>query len=185
MRNEHLGILIMRSIPSLTRRLRSKMYAFILGAKYLNIGRNVILSGTKNISFGETVLIGNQCWIDAIDEGVIIVGDHVSMSQNVHIAAKKYVKIGDGCLIGSDVLITDHNHSYGIEKSCILPKMRGLTIKGNTVIGVNCWLGDNVKILSGVVLGDNVVVAANSVVTKSFPSNSIVGGTPAKIIKMQ
>ncbi|MCV5296683.1 acyltransferase, partial [Escherichia coli] len=49
--------------------------------------------------------------------------------------------------------------------------------------GENCWLGDNVKILSGVVLGSNVVVGANSVVTRSFPANCIIGGIPAKLIK--
>lgn len=185
MKNEKIGVLLLRGFPSLYRRLRSKVYAFILNAKKLNVGRNVTLSGTKNISFGEGVLIGNQCWLDAIDEGKIVIGDYVSMSQSVHVAAKKYVRIGNGCLIGSDVLITDHNHGYGVEVTHLAPKMRELIIKGSTEIGENCWLGDNVKILSGVTLGYNVIVAANSVVTRSFPANCIVGGVPAKLIKMQ
>lgn len=50
-------------------------------------------------------------------------------------------------------------------------------------IGDNCWLAANAVILPGVKLGDHVVVAAGGVVTKSFPSNCLVGGVPARIIK--
>lgn len=50
-------------------------------------------------------------------------------------------------------------------------------------IGRNCWIGGNVTILPGVILGDNVTVGANSVVTKSFPSNVVIAGVPAKIIR--
>ena len=55
--------------------------------------------------------------------------------------------------------------------------------KGEVEIGNNVWIGDKATILAGVVIGDNVIVAANSVVTKSVPSNTIVAGSPAKIIK--
>ncbi|MEQ4679649.1 hypothetical protein ABN069_14010 [Providencia rettgeri] len=50
-------------------------------------------------------------------------------------------------------------------------------------MGENVWISDNVKILSGVTLGNNIVVAANSVVINDFPSNVIIGGIPAKILK--
>jgi acetyltransferase-like isoleucine patch superfamily enzyme len=50
-------------------------------------------------------------------------------------------------------------------------------------IGKNCWIGNSVTILAGVELGDNVTIGANSVVTKSFPSNVVIGGVPAKILK--
>lgn len=52
-----------------------------------------------------------------------------------------------------------------------------------TVLGNNCWLGYGVVILDGVTVGDNVIVAAGSVVTKDVPSNCIVGGVPARLIR--
>ncbi|MGL4673104.1 DapH/DapD/GlmU-related protein, partial [Cetobacterium sp.] len=51
-------------------------------------------------------------------------------------------------------------------------------------IGNNVWIGGRSVICPGVTLGDNVVVAAGSVVTKSFPNNCIIGGNPAKTIRM-
>ena len=50
-------------------------------------------------------------------------------------------------------------------------------------IGRGCWIGQNVTVLPGVTLGDNVIVGAGSIVTSSFPSNVIIAGSPAKVIK--
>ncbi|MGZ9898564.1 acyltransferase [Shewanella gaetbuli] len=59
--------------------------------------------------------------------------------------------------------------------------VRGL--HAHTTIGKECFVGANSIVLPGVVVGDNVIIAAGSVVTKDVPSNSIVAGNPAKIIK--
>lgn len=55
--------------------------------------------------------------------------------------------------------------------------------EGPIIIGNNVWLGMGVVILPGVTIGDNVVIAANSVVNKNIPSNVIAGGIPCKVIK--
>ena len=60
---------------------------------------------------------------------------------------------------------------------------RDLHSKGAVVIGKNVWIGDKVSILSGVTIGDNAVIGANSVVTKSVPEGCIVAGVPARVIK--
>jgi len=59
-----------------------------------------------------------------------------------------------------------------------------LKYKGEVVIGNNVWLGDKVAVLSGVHIGNNVIVAANAVVTKDLPDNSIAAGVPARVVKM-
>lgn len=164
-------------------KIRNMYYSIGFSCRNLILGKNVSISGSRNIKIGNRVIIGNQNWLDAIGDGQIIIGDDVSFSQNVHIAACKLVTINDGCLIGSDVLITDHDHSFGRSLNVCVPKLRPLVVKGPTILGDNIWVGDNVKILTGVSLGNNVVVAANSVVISSFPSDVIIGGIPARIIK--
>lgn len=180
---ERFLIAVLRVFSFFFLKIRNKYYSYALNAVNLIVGRGVSIVGSKNIFIGRGVNLGRFTWLDAIGEGMIHIGDNVSLSQNVHIAAAKLVVIGDGCLIGSDVLITDHNHSFGVDYLDILPSSRPLDVRGGTVLGKHIWLGDNVKILSGVVLGDNVVVAANSVVTKSFLGNVVIAGNPAKVIK--
>lgn len=53
------------------------------------------------------------------------------------------------------------------------------------VVGDNCYFGLGAKILGGVKIGNNVIVGANAVVTKNIPDNAVVGGIPAKILKIK
>jgi acetyltransferase-like isoleucine patch superfamily enzyme len=59
---------------------------------------------------------------------------------------------------------------------------QGVSRKG-IKIGKNCWIGSKVTVLDGVTIGTGSIIAAGSVVTKSFPENSIIGGVPAKLLK--
>lgn len=179
---ERFLLLLLKVFYSPFSRIKNKYYSLLFHSDGLIVGKNISIVGSKNIFLGDRVIIGNQNWLDAINDGQIIIGNDVSLSQNVHIAAVDKVIIGDGSLIGSDVLITDHNHAFGGLMDKIMPKQRPLNSKAITALGQNVWLSDNVKVLSGVTLGNNVVVAANAVVTKSFPDNVIIGGIPAKII---
>jgi acetyltransferase-like isoleucine patch superfamily enzyme len=77
--------------------------------------------------------------------------------------------IGDGSYLAFGAAILCHDMSRNLRK--------------NVVIGKNCFIGANSIILPGVIIGNEVVVAAGSVVTKDVPSNSIVAGNPAKTIK--
>jgi len=84
------------------------------------------------------------------------------------------VEVGSGTIWAYNICIQTANHVPGNLKEYAT---------GSIKIGKNCWLGNGVVITAGVELGDNVVVGANAVVTKSFPSNVIIAGVPAKVIK--
>jgi maltose O-acetyltransferase len=84
------------------------------------------------------------------------------------------LKIGEETIFANNVTIHTANHDL-LDRSKF--HMADITI------GRNCWLGSGVTVLSGVNLGDNVTVGANSVVTKNFPSNCVIAGCPAEIIK--
>ncbi|MDT2705071.1 chorismate mutase [Enterococcus dispar] len=88
------------------------------------------------------------------------------------------ITIGDNCMIAPNVQILTATHPLNPVK-----RNSGLENGKPVTIGNNAWLGAGSIILPGVVLGDNVVVAAGSVVTKSFSDNVVVAGNPARIIK--
>ena len=114
----------------------------------------------------------------------IIFGRNCSIGRNNHITAIDKIKIGDNLLTGQDVTITDNSHGdCSLDDIATPPIFRQLRSKGPIIIGDNVWIGSKATILSGVKIGNNVVVGANSVVTKSIPDNAVVGGIPAKIIK--
>ena len=84
------------------------------------------------------------------------------------------LEIGEGTIWAFNVSIQTSNHDL-MDRT----KFNGASVK----IGKNCWIGNSSTILAGVELGDNVTVGANTVVTKSFPSNVVIAGCPAKIIR--
>ncbi len=108
----------------------------------------------------------------------IEVGDNFYCNYGVCILDVCKVRIGDNCLIAPQVGIYAAAH----------PLDRKLRTEGweygkEVVIGDDCWIGGGAIINPGVTLGDNVVVGSGAVVTRSFPSNVVIAGNPAKIIR--
>ena len=147
--------------------------------------------GAKFITIGEGTLIQGHCilgaWMEYAGEHFspsITIGDGCSIGEHTHITSINKVTIGDGLLTGRYVYIGDNSHGgFSREEANIPPIRRKLQSKGEIVIGNNVWIGDKATVLSGVNIGDNVIVAANSVVTKNVPCNTMVAGCPAEIVK--
>lgn len=114
---------------------------------------------------------------------LLSIGDNFSMQQNCHIGCVEEITIGNNVLLGSNVFITDHLHGSVTAEDINVPPIQRPLHSKPIRIGNNVWIGDKVTILPGVALGDNVIVGANAVVTKSFPENSVIAGCPAKLIK--
>ena len=106
----------------------------------------------------------------------ITIGKNVFINACCHFQDHGGVTIGDGCLIGHNVVFATLNHG-------LKPEDRVSMIPAPIVLGRNVWVGSNSTILAGVTIGDNAVVAAGAVVTKDVPDNAIVGGVPAKVIR--
>ena len=108
--------------------------------------------------------------------------------------ANAKLKIGKFCSIAPDVRIflagehptttvSTYPFNYMFNDGSKLPRNNGS--KGDVVIGNDVWIGDGALILSGVTIGDGAVIAARAVVTRNVEPYSIVGGIPAKVIKMR
>ena len=159
----------------------------------LVVGNNVGLSKNSSIDLGnsayvkinDNVKIGPSSTITA-DGSNILIGSETTFFSDCILSGE--ITIGKSCLFAKNISIFSSTHNIDGKISIRQNDLDSLLKNGGivhqkVVIGDHCWLGNNVVVLPGVKLGEGVVVGANSVVTKSFPSCTVVGGTPAKIIK--
>jgi acetyltransferase-like isoleucine patch superfamily enzyme len=110
----------------------------------------------------------------------------VAYHPDDHVRIGKYCSIGDGVRFVFGEHRTDRVTTFPLRAVCFndAPHADALS-KGDIVVGHDVWLGAAATILSGVKIGNGAVVAAGAVVTKDVPPYSIVGGVPAKVIRMR
>lgn len=108
-------------------------------------------------------------------------GTIIRNTQNIHIDIQRpeLIEIGDNVLLHSGTTILNHDFA---SRAFINAFSDYIPSHSKIKIGNNVWLGQNVSILKGVTIGDNVIIGYGSIVTRSIPSNSIAVGCPAKVI---
>lgn len=159
----------------------------------INTGKTLLLSdnvfinalSVEGIHFGNNVSIHRNTIIDCIGGirhiGVgLTIGNNVGFSPNCYIQVRGRVIIGNNVIFGPNVSIFSESHIFSDPGKFI--NEQGESRKG-VVIEDGVWVGADVTILDGVTIGSNSVIAAKSLVNKSVPAYSIVGGIPAKILK--
>ena len=106
----------------------------------------------------------------------IRIGRNVFINSGCRFQDQGGITIGDGVLIGHNVVLATLNHD-------IDPEKRGMMHPSPISIGDNVWIGANATVLPGVTIGDGAIIAAGAVVTKNVEEKTIVGGVPARLIK--
>ena len=106
----------------------------------------------------------------------IKIGRDVFINSGCHFQDQGGIEIGDGALIGHNVVLATINHDLN-------PAMNRVNHYAPIKIGKHVWIGSNATVLQGVTIGDWSVVAAGAVVTRDVPPMTVVGGVPAKILK--
>ena len=143
----------------------------IIGPEFMSIG--------NSFSAGRNLILSVYTSYNGIKTGFtpsLDIGDDVSCQDNCAISCINRVRIGNGCLLGSNVFVTDNFHG-------IPPSKRVLVSKGEVLIGNNVWIGRNVCIMPGVTIGDGAVIGANSIVTHDIQEKDVVVGAPAKSVR--
>jgi acetyltransferase-like isoleucine patch superfamily enzyme len=147
----------------------------------------------RAVVFGNHVSVYAGCSFAIQKDGRCTVGDFTLLNGAI-VMAEELVEVGSHCLISWGVGIADSDfHPLEpaqrlIDSQALAPffKDRPARPKLKTApvrIGNNVWIGMNAVILKGVTIGDNSVVAAGAVVTRSVPTNTIVAGNPASTVK--
>ena len=158
--------------------------AFVYTRKFYSVGRGLFVYVKPNLLGQGKVMVGDNCVLQnaiaknpinlyAFKNASLIIGNNVLIAYGTTIVSRKLVEIGDDTKIAFEVLIMDSDQ-HGID---------GKPIATSPVkIGKHVWIGARAIILKGVSIGDNSIVGAGSVVTKSFSANTIIAGNPAKVI---
>ena len=150
----------------------------------------IVIRGKKYIDFGNRITTGARCRFEVHGKQSgkrLIFGKNVNMGYDVRISCSEKIEIGNNVLIGSRVLIIDNSHGKyagnNQDKPEVPPNKRKIFTK-SIKIEDNVWIGENSVIQMGVNVGYGSVIAANSVITKDVPAKSMVGGVPARVIKV-
>jgi acetyltransferase-like isoleucine patch superfamily enzyme len=151
------------------------------GPFFLGKGLELKIEPRGEIRFGRFTWIGDGTKIRC-HEGAVEIGEKTVMGQECTISAYQHVRIGNECVIADRAMFIDFDH--GIVEVERPIRLQGI-YKRDVEVGNNVWIGYGACILRGVSVGDNSVVGTNSVVTKDVPANAVVGGIPARIIRMR
>lgn len=127
----------------------------------------------KSLGFGE----GSSIYDSSYVFGAVSVGKFTWIGPNTILDGSGGLSIGSNCSISAGVQIYSHDTVKWAISGGVAPYEYG-----SVVIGNNCYLGPNAIISLGVTLGDGCIVGANSFVNKSYPSNSKIAGSPARLL---
>lgn len=125
-------------------------------------GTDIRLYGKGKIRLGANSYIGTNSTMQVNENSTIFVGSNCQISHNVRIYTSSH--------------IADQDFTNSTDR---------LNIEADVIIGNGVWIGANVFINPGVTVGDNSVIGANSMVSKNVSANSIVGGVPARLIRVK
>lgn len=174
--------LIKRFFSRVFRKIANLISTFLYSKAFSQIGTSVNIYRNFYCTNPKDVSIGNNCLIDAnvifsseFKDSKFTIKDNVRINEGVNIDYSGDVFIEDGVTISRECIIYSHSHGYDPRS---IPDKRSLKIEKNVWIGARAFISENVS-----VIGEGSIVAAGSLVTKDVPTNAIVGGNPAKVIK--
>ena len=156
-------------------RLETDGLCFIGPGVKFEIGRQA------RVVLGRWSWIGHGCKV-RVHEGELIIGAKSVLGQECTISAFQHVSIGRECIIADRAMMIDFDHGMVEVERPI--REQGI-YKRDVRIGHNVWIGYGACVLRGVTVGNNSVIGTSAVVTCDVPENAVVGGIPAKVIRMR
>ena len=202
---ELITLLARRAPGALGLWLRSRLYPRLLGSCGRNVffGSDVTLRHPHKIRIGNDVVVDDGCVLDAkgasndgitigngvflgrqtiltTKDGEIVLEDGVNVSAFCMIFSASGVRCGRNTLIAAYTYLVGGGHDLDRTDVAIIEQARP---SHGIAIGPNCWLGAGVTVLDGVTISRDVVIGANSVVTKDVEEFAVVAGSPAAVVR--
>lgn len=157
------------------RRLRTDGLCFVGPGVKFEIGRDAV------VELGRWSWIGHGCKIRA-HEGRVEIGAKTVLGQECTVSAFQHVAIGRECIVADRVMLIDFDHgAVEVERPV---RLQGI-YKRDVSVGHNVWIGYGACVLRGVTVGDNAILGTSAVVTDDVPANAVVGGVPARVLRMR
>ncbi|MCB0827994.1 MAG: acyltransferase [Solirubrobacterales bacterium] len=151
------------------------------GPLFLGPGLRLQTGRKASIRFGRFVWIGHGTKIRC-HEGTVEIGAKTVLGQECTISAYKSVRFGAECVVADRTMFIDFDH--GVVETERPIRHQGIYTE-EVRVGSNVWIGYGACVLRGVRVGDNSVIGTNAVVTKDVPANAVVGGVPARVLRMR
>ena len=129
----------------------------------------MIQSNVKKVKIGRNFKLETDAKLRVLNGGELTIGDNCFINCGSYITVMGETNIGNGCMIGPNVMIFDHDHDY----KCSGGISSGKSVLGSIKIGNNVWIGAGSIILRGACIGDNAVIAAGSVVKGDVPAKTL------------
>lgn len=162
-----------------------KNFTLLRGAYFL--WRNYFFNYRRRMAYcSNTVVITPPVFIG--NPANVFFYDNVSLGARAYISATnaKFI-VKCNCCIAENLTVHTGNHARIIGQFCtdISEKKKPKGYDHDVIIESDVWIGCNVTLLSGIIIGRGSTIAAGAVVTKSMPPYSLIGGIPAKVIKLK
>jgi maltose O-acetyltransferase len=166
--------------------------------RYLgSCGRRAILSGINALSTptGYESPVTRSVKAFFLRRLGVVFGSDLELQSRLFLYRGKNIRLGSGVVIGYNTQLWDYfpifigDRFLGSKNLVVISGTHSTddyrNLPGPVFIGKGVWVGINVTICGPVTIGDNVIIAAGSVVVKDIPSNCIAGGVPAKVLKLR
>ena len=154
----------------------------------IGAGSNIFVPERALLSLGKNCYVGR--YVELGSGGRIRIGDHTSLQDRCIILGD--VTVGRYCSLAPNVYISSGRHNFDLVPQALIKDQDRLvrasadlatTQNKPVLVEDDCWLGINVAVMPGLIIGKGAVVGANSVVTKDVAPYGIVAGVPAKLVK--
>jgi acetyltransferase-like isoleucine patch superfamily enzyme len=151
------------------------------GLCFVGPGVKFEIGRQARVTLGRWSWIGHGCKV-RVHEGELSIGAKTVLGQECTLSTFQHISIGRECIIADRVMVIDFDHGMVEVERPI--RQQGI-YKRDVDIGHNVWIGYGACVLRGVSVGANSVIGTSSVVTGDVPANAVVGGIPAKLIRMR